>query len=153
PSLASGGSGGGDADCGCGCAAGMPAVTVEAADPTASETATSTGAFRVTRTGDLVGDLTVHYAVSGTATNGVDYQSITGTVTIPDGQATAAILITPVDDTQPEPPETVVVTVSADPAYSTGNPSSATVTIFDDDGSGGTTVWVTASGPDAYEMG
>ena len=41
------------------------------------------GLFTVTRTGSTTASLTVAYSTSGTATNGTDYTTLTGTVVIP----------------------------------------------------------------------
>jgi hypothetical protein len=54
-------------------------------------------------------------------------------VTIPAGATSAVILVVPIDDGAVEPDESVVVTLSADPAYAVGLPGSATVTILSDD--------------------
>jgi len=112
----------------------LPTVTVTANDPNAAEPS-DPGSFSVSRTGSTAAPLTVLYTVGGTATAGSDYTALSGSVTIPAGSASATITVTPIDDTIFEsPPETVVVTLSANPAYTVGAPSSATVTIADDDG-------------------
>jgi uncharacterized repeat protein (TIGR01451 family) len=49
-----------------------PIVTIAADDDLADEVE-DIGSFMVTRTGSTASDLVVHYTVSGTATNGVDY--------------------------------------------------------------------------------
>ena len=54
-------------------------------------------------------------------------------MSIPAGSASALITVTPVNDTSVESNETVVVTLSANAAYTVGSPSSATVTITSDD--------------------
>ena len=87
----------------------------------------------MTRTGATDDALTVHYTTSGTATPGSDYVALSGTVTIPAGSATETIVVTPIDDTLPEPAETVVVALAVDPGYIVGPPSSATVTIVSDE--------------------
>jgi hypothetical protein len=78
--------------------------------------------------------LTVHFTVSGTASNGVDYKRITNSITFPAGVFSAGFTIEPIADTLPEPPETVVVTLATNAAYTLGSRKSATVTILDDDG-------------------
>ncbi len=111
----------------------MPVVTLAATDAAAAEAALNPGTFTVTRTGSTAAALTVNYTVGGTASNGADYQSLTGSVVISAGQPTASILVTPIDDSLLEGDETVVVTLSAGATYTLGNPSTATVTIADDD--------------------
>ena len=111
----------------------LPVVTVVGSDGTATENNPSdTGVFTVSRTGSTTSALTVSYTIGGTATNGVDYQNLSGTVVIAVGQSSAAIIVTPIDDTTVEGNETVVVTL-ANGAYTIGVPSSATVTIVDDE--------------------
>jgi hypothetical protein len=110
-----------------------PEVTVVATTPNASEPATN-GAFTVFRTGDTSGPLTVNYTIGGTATAGVRYVPLTGSVTIPAGQASAPIPVTVLDDQIVEPTETVIVTLTpAAPTYTVMSPSAATVTIADND--------------------
>jgi|GEM_PF-2268051 len=110
-----------------------PTVTILATDPTASEPGTDTGTFTLTRTGPPDAALTVNYTISGTATNGVDYELIPSSVTIPAGATTATIVIRPIDDTLVEGPETVTLTLTSGADYQVGSPNAATVTIADDD--------------------
>jgi len=42
--------------------------------------------------------LVVYYRIGGTASNGVDYQTLPGTVTIPEGAVSALIEVDPIDD-------------------------------------------------------
>ncbi len=107
----------------------MPVVTVLAVDPSASEAGPDPGTFRFTRAGNTAPALTVTYTVSGTAANGVDYQNIPVTVTFPAGQATADVVITPIDDAVAEVPETVILTLTDGPLYDLGVQTTATVTI------------------------
>ena len=110
----------------------LPSVTIVATNPNAAEPST-TGTFTVTRTGATTGALTVNYAISGTATNGTDYQTLSGSVSIAAGQTSATITVTPIDDTLVEGTETVIATLSANAAYTVGSPASATVNIADND--------------------
>ena len=114
------------------------------------EAGAATGAFMVTRTGPTTTALIVSYTVGGTALAGSDYTALTGTVTIPVGAKTAVIIVTPIDDTLLEPAETVLVTLSADPAYVVGSATTATVTITDNDRP---TVTIRASDSTASEAG
>jgi acetyl esterase/lipase len=113
-----------------------PTITLTATNPNASEPGTG-GTFTVTRTGGTGPALTVNYALSGTATNGTDYTALTGSVTIPSGQASVAIPVSPIDDALVEGSETVIVTLIAHAAYTLGSPSMATVNIADNDSSAG----------------
>jgi fibronectin type 3 domain-containing protein len=67
------------------------------------------------------------------AGNGVDYNTITSPVTIPAGSTYVDIILTPINDSTYEGNESAVMTLSANAAYQIGSPSSATITIQDDD--------------------
>jgi len=108
-------------------------VTITATDNIAREGSSDTATFTVTRVGSLAANLVVNYTVSGTASNGLDYVLLPGSVTIPAGQATAKITITPINDNLVEGPETVTVTLAGAPLYNIGTPGQATATIIDDD--------------------
>src|SRR3989442_3114272 len=82
-------------------------VTVTAADPNASEAGPDPGLFEIRRSGPTNYSLYVFYRLSGTASNGVDYEGISEAVVIPQGSLTATIPIKPIDDTNVEGPETV----------------------------------------------
>ena len=127
----------------------IPTVTLTATDAAASETGSNTGLFTVARNGSTLSSLTVFYSVSGTATAGADYATLSGSVTIPSGSTSATITITPVDDTEPECSETVVVTLTANGSYIVGSPA-ATVAITDNDLP---TVSIIATDASASEVG
>src|SRR6185436_19862960 len=80
--------------------------------------------------------LLVNYTVGGTATAGSDYTTLSGSVSIPIGQASATISVPVLDDAIVEVSETVVVTLSASVNYTVMAPSQATVTISDNDTAG-----------------
>ncbi|PYJ96564.1 MAG: hypothetical protein DME23_20050, partial [Verrucomicrobia bacterium] len=88
-----------------------PVVTILASDPEASEIGPDTGAFTVTRTDGTNNDLTVFYHVGGTARPRVDYQALSGHLTIPAGASSADLTVTPIADvdTTLETNETVEV--------------------------------------------
>src|SRR5262249_46010449 len=113
----------------------QPAVTIVATDPNAAETTTgsNTGTFTILRAGPTTAPMTVTFTVGGTATNGVDYVLIPGSVTIPAGPSSATVTVTPIDDTLAEGSETVVLTLTAGSTYSVGSPGTATVVIADND--------------------
>jgi len=79
-------------------------------------------------------DLTVAYAFGGTATNGIDYVALPGTVTIPAGERRADITIVPLDDGPPDITSTVVLKLVPDATgtnYLLGYPKAATAIILD----------------------
>ena len=104
-------------------------VTIAATQPNASEIGPTTGTFTVTRAGGVAGDLTVNFVVGGTANEGTDFGTLGTTVVIPDGEASADITVTPIEDGYNEGTESVIVALSAGAGYSVGAPSSATVNI------------------------
>jgi hypothetical protein len=112
----------------CGPTLKIVAVASAAAEPNQS------GLINIARTGPTTASLTVSYSISGTAQNGVDYQTLSGTAQIPAGAASVDLAVTPIDDTIQEGSETVTLTLTANPAYKIdGANGSATVTIADDD--------------------
>lgn len=82
------------------------------------------------------GGITVTYSRSGTATVTTDYTDASnGTITIPEGAASASINLVPVDDTEAEGTETISCTITSASggfAYST---TPAVINLTDNDGS------------------
>ncbi|MBI5759948.1 MAG: hypothetical protein HZA46_15630, partial [Planctomycetales bacterium] len=145
-----------EADAGTLFTAGPTLITLSVADSTAHETGLFTAAFRVTRGGDLSQPLTVNYSVSGNATAGVDYDSLSGTATFPANENTVYITVTPRDDSTVEGNETVTVTLNAGTGYSLigGATATASVSIVSDDRlANAPTVSITATDPNAAEAG
>jgi hypothetical protein len=92
----------------------VPVVNVLAVDRYAREEPVASGSniarFKVRRDGgDLSQPLEVSCEILGTATNGEDYESLPGLVTIPAGRHCVSIPVVPIDDDEPEGRETVVV--------------------------------------------
>jgi putative intracellular protease/amidase len=110
-----------------------PTVTITATDPTAAEAGRDPAVVTVARTGPTDQSLTVRFAVSGTARDGVDFDSIGDSVVIPAGAASAAITIRPVDDALADGRETVTVTLAACTCYELGSTPAASATITDND--------------------
>ena len=112
----------------------VPTVTIAAVEANAAEANRDPGTFVVTRNGSsLAAPLTVNYSVSGSATNGTDYDDLTGSVTIAAGQTSATITLRPVDDSSVETTESATVTLAASPSYVLGATTAATVSIIDND--------------------
>ena len=109
-----------------------PAVTVTTATPEISDNGMDSGEFIFTRIGPALNDLVVSYSTGGTAMAGTDFVPLAGVVIIPAGQSSTTVLLQPLDDHAVESNETVVVTLLASAAYTTGSPASATLTILDD---------------------
>jgi alpha-tubulin suppressor-like RCC1 family protein len=108
----------------------LPTVTVSATDAAASEAGPDAGAFTVSRSGATTAALVVNFALSGTATNGVDYASLNSAITIPAGQASATVVVNPLTDAVTEANETVILTLTPG-SYVIASANAATVTIAD----------------------
>jgi hypothetical protein len=113
-----------------------PVLSVRATDGEAQEGGLGfnpkSGRFTITRTGVTTNPLTASFTLTGTATIGVDYQTVPLSVTIPAGQTSADIDITPIADNLIEGNETVILTLTEDRSkFVLGADRSATVTIAD----------------------
>jgi hypothetical protein len=96
----------------------------------------SNGLFTLTTTKQFTVTRYINITITGTATNGTDYSSITSPVTFPASQSTVTIPVTITNDFLVEPTETVITTINNGTGYAVGTPSSATVNIFDNDVAG-----------------
>lgn len=73
--------------------------------------------FSVWRLGETNADLAVAYSTAGTASNGVEYVTLPGTVTIPAGQRAALITVVPIDDGLPDMTSTVILKLTPSAEY------------------------------------
>ena len=131
-----------------------PAVSIYTPDPVAVEgtncpnvftpatcvtnyiSGTNTATFLVHRNTGTNSDLTVYYCIGGTATNGVDYETIPNWVTIPVGMTYALIPIVPLNsDSSYRSYDTVILklmsSTNVPPNYIVGSPSSAGAVILE----------------------
>ena len=106
-------------------------VSIDATSPLAKEVGEVPGEFTFLRSGNMDGALTVYFTIAGTASNGIDYDTLQTSFTIPAYAATASMPVTPVMDTDLEGIETVVITISAHASYTLGEYTSAQVDIRD----------------------
>ncbi len=94
-------------------------VSIWADDPVATEMdltpAIDPARFTIRRTGDLSRDLLVFYSVHGSATPGLDYPQLPGTLLLPSGQASASIDITARGDVDAEGMETIYLRLEPSP--------------------------------------
>lgn len=112
----------------------LPIVTIQANVSDVVESSTSTNAFTITRAStNTSSSLAVNYNVTGSATNGVDYQTLSGSLLIPAGTSNATIIITPIEDTLNEGDETLTISLSSGSGYQLGTPTSATIGIIDNE--------------------
>jgi subtilisin-like proprotein convertase family protein len=106
----------------------VPAVSIQASVPNASEAPVTSGTFQVTRSIVTADPLLVELTIGGTA-GPADYAPLPLVVTIPANQASVTFDVTPVADGLPEGPETVIASIADPTLFTVGAPSSATVTI------------------------
>ena len=113
------------------------AVDIIAQDPDASEKGPKPGVVTVKLSAPSATPTTIKYELGGTAQEFVDYfpsaysPSALGSVTIPAGQMSASIVITPIPDFVADPGETVTVKLVSSSNYPIISPDEATVTIAD----------------------
>ncbi|MEM7555413.1 MAG: Calx-beta domain-containing protein [Cyanobacteria bacterium P01_A01_bin.84] len=116
-----------------------PTVSIAVIDNTASENR-DIATFRITRTGDTSNLLTVNYTVAGNATNGTDYNNLTGTVTINAAETETDIIINSNDDNLVEDTENITLTLINNAAYQLSVSNAATANIVDNDTSTNTDI-------------
>ena len=128
-----------------------PQVTVTGGG-SAEEAGEVSASFQVDLDQTAGDDLVVTYSVSGSATAGEDYESLSGSVTILAGSTSESIEIIPIDDAEVESNEVVILTLTAGSGYDVGQPGLATITITSDDDPADLTV-SSASGPSTVAAG
>ena len=105
-------------------------VSLSVATGSVSETGSSGSlSFLVTRAGDLNQPLTFNYTLGGSAVSGVNYQPVTGSVSIPAGTGTGAIAVTPINANLTVPFDTVIVSAASGIGYTTAGVAAVTGTI------------------------
>lgn len=128
----------------------LAGVSVVATDDVASEEGPAPGDFTISRTGPTDAALMVFYDVAGAATNGIDYELLSGSVIIPAGSSTAVISVNPIDDALFEDTEGVIIILTPAPGYVVVAPGIAGMVIHDNDGA---VVTIEATDPVASEAG
>ena len=83
------------------------------------------------RYGNTTTTQVLNYTVTGTATNGTDYNTFGTSVTFAPGVSEVTVMITPVSDGIVEPDETITVTLIDENPCPDPNPPTVTVTIKD----------------------
>lgn len=118
-------------------------VSVISPAPGVAETSAIGASFRLNREGNLAVEVAVQFALGGTATPEVDYESPAAPVIIPVGATFADVLIRPINDMIVESPESITLTLLAHPnindpappndAYALGFVANSTMTIVSED--------------------
>jgi hypothetical protein len=88
--------------------------------------------FVVHRDGSTNDALTVNYEIGGTATNGIQYMTLPGSVTIPAGEHSALITLVPIDDGPPEINMTAILNIKSSTNYVIGSARRAAAYILDE---------------------
>jgi hypothetical protein len=111
----------------------LPLVKISQASTFAYEENSVDGTVTINRdTGS--GSLTVNFRITGTATNGTDYATISPTnVVFSIGETNKVLTINPTDDALVEGNETVIIDLWTDAAYNLGSPTNSVTTIIDND--------------------
>lgn len=106
-------------------------ATINSAIPNSSDLYEGCGTATITfhRYGNTSTPQTLNFTISGTATNGVDYNTFPTSVTFAPGVTEIPITLTPVADGINEPDETVTITLIDENPCPLPNPPSVTVTI------------------------
>jgi N-acetylneuraminic acid mutarotase len=125
---------------------GVPLVSFADAHADAAEP-NDPGVWRVRRIGSTAQALTVKYTVGGSATNGKDYETLSGTLTIPADEDDVELRIDTIDDSDIESLELVTVSLVGSAGYLIGGDVDAVCKIVDTDHANGITWKAVASSP------
>ena len=106
----------------------LPVLTVAATAPLATLSGGNNGAFTVQRSGNPSNALAFTYTMSGTATNGVDYQFLDGATNFPPGATNLVIPVVPIEDPRQGVAETAILTLNTNASWLIGGTNAATVT-------------------------
>jgi hypothetical protein len=109
----------------------VPKLSITADVLEISETATSALVVKVNADAVLETAYTVGLTLSGTAVEGVNFQEIAKTVTIPANASSATIFVTPINVSAIEDSKTVSIELKAGSAYELTATTSVAITIID----------------------
>jgi gliding motility-associated-like protein len=106
-------------------------ATVNSVVPGSSDMFEGCGSATITftRSGNLDTDQVLNFSISGTATNGTDYNNLPTSVTFAPGQTQVSLTLTPSPDALTEGDETVIVTLIDETPCPSQNPPSVTLII------------------------
>ena len=135
-----------------------PGVRVFALPPWVREPSstygTNTASFYFIRDGAAINGATVNFVITGTATNGVDYDLLPSSIFFPAGVRTYQLNVNLRADVEEEPDETIILTMNNAAGYQLDpQNSSATIVIASNGLPAVPTVQVTATDDDAREAG
>jgi lysophospholipase L1-like esterase len=122
---------------GIGVPGGLPAVMLRgdngrAAEPTSSASAGRHSRVIISRTGPTTAHLTVGLSISGSASQGTDYEAFPASMVIPAGASSAFLSLAPVGDALPEGEESFRIAIIPDAGnYTLATPVKALIVIED----------------------
>lgn len=108
-----------------------PTVEVVASDAAGGVFQINTGKFNIVRSGDANGALVVNYSVGGTASPGLHYAALPGSLTLPAGVAATNIVVMPLGNNLGADQLTVTLGLLTNGNYLLSSVSNAIVTIQD----------------------
>ena len=112
---------------------GTPTVRFNSSSATIMEGPNKSQSVRINLSPAPSSQITLRYGVSGTATSGSDYNTLSGSKTVAGGSTSTTITINIIDDSIEDTGETVVMTLQSGTGYTVGSPSTFTLTITNDD--------------------
>ena len=112
---------------------GTPTASFNTSSATIMEGPNKSQSVRINFSPAPSSQITLRYGVSGTATSGSDYNTLSGSKTVAGGSTSTTITINIIDDSIEDTGETVVMTLQSGTGYTVGSPSTFTLTITNDD--------------------
>lgn len=109
----------------------LPTVSIAATDANASEVGVDPGVITISRSGDSTLPLWVPLTISGSAIAGSHYTTLPTSVTIPAGQSSTTLQVTPVADALAQGTRTVITSIAADFTFVRDAAETAVVNIED----------------------
>jgi hypothetical protein len=109
----------------------LPTVNLWAADSQASRHGPHSGKILISRDGNTNSTLTINLQITGSATNGTDYDTVSTNVTLSLGVSLASVTLTPVNSDVPVGNKIATFSLAASPTYQLGKLTNATVFIGD----------------------
>ncbi|MBL4861930.1 MAG: choice-of-anchor L domain-containing protein, partial [Crocinitomicaceae bacterium] len=103
-------------------------IQTQTGDTTIVEGCANAEIFFIRPECDTANVLVVNYDIGGTAINGTDYTQIGTSITLQQGQDTVSIILEPLDDSQTDSPESIIITVYT--VYPSGDTITSTGTIW-----------------------
>ena len=110
-----------------------PEVGVFVTDSFGDEEGEESAQFRVILSQSQLIPIDINYTLTGTASGGLDYQSLSGTITIQASETFSNLDILPIDDNLFEGSETVTITLQSGTGYAVGPIDTGSLIISDNE--------------------